>query len=901
MKKSNFIIPLALAFVLAGCAGGGEVSSASSSSSSSSSSASSSVDENAKKDLTIADLEAEVASYSSKAASVASGSFTKKVDSLSEGEGEPATTTYDFGTDVYHYADNSGDVYVVKDDDSYIGIKKDTEGDYSVLGTSFESANYHFKEYIGDYNTAYGVEGLLADLLTAMKSANAKDFSAYSENGKIYFSFGYLYFDSGDPEDYFIVSGSFPKYANAVLTDWNLAISDYYWWGFDYDSDTKEVTIKEDKTADQTTTFSFVQTAGERTYVNPLDLSKFCYSSFDLTYWDDDEEKTVTSSTVINMKTGDYIGFDVANALPATALSDYDQFTGVIVEGDKEGLTISSYGESISIYAETSGDYKVKVTTKNCSSATFSIKVTAPAPRDIGIDSRITWINGGYTDAPVNDDDDIIAVIGATYYIAPSVLPYNAAQGVSYTVSLDGEDAASSAYTIETANIDMDDEGSGKTVYLFTPLVSGAFSITFVSSTLASVTRTVNIIASEGSFATMLSKSYTASYYDYGTYDSSIDDYTWTNYDYSFSFEPSADDIAKGSATISYKSSNYKNEEASKSEVVNYEIKKNDANGLFEFSFTHASGDEGVASGLGGLVIDKYYTGIYVEFSASDGYTGLMAAETPTFDDNLFNTEWYGRVYEDELDDGSPDTESYWYDFYISFTSAHRANGEIWGQDDEEATGTLFCAWSLKENDDGDGYIITFDYIGEDDMGDDPTDFNYVFDELPATATVDSDFSSINVTATGYYDQAFVLAQENDGGDDTDSSIDDNLYGTWYMRYYEDELDDGEPDTDGSYYDFTLRLTDAHMAFGNIYYEDDDEASGTLKCAWSVEADDDDGYTITFTYRPDDEFGDNDTEFDGVFTELPTTATVDSDFSSITVTTTDCYNYIFVLTPNVAD
>ncbi len=732
-------------------------------------------DSSSKTDLTIEDLKNAAESYSSKADGVSNGIITKEFYNKFAAEGEPnpttTTTTYEFGTESFHYKENDIDIDILKDGDSYVGVVKDKDGNYT--RKDFDTPNYYFSSYFGGEEKAAGVEGFLSSLIDTADDSYSMSFTASSENDTISFSYSYLTFNYGEPSHYYLVSGSFPKYADSVLTDFTAKIVDYSYWkgdegdegdSFTYDSEKGTVTIKDGVEPDSTTKYTFNQTAGERTYTSNVNLSTFNYTSFSLSYGTDENESTsIDENTVINMTVGDNTGFYLKDALPSTANADFDTPVVQITTGDVNGLHFGNYCNGvISVDAKAAGEYKVQVVTKNCNSLTFTIKVEAPKPESITVSAYYNPITGGYSDADTNEDGDVLAATGATYYLNAYVYPNDASQTMKVTVKLDDNDATvGTDYTLGNADIVLDIDRTS--VYTFVPLKNGTYTITFTSSEKEEVAQTITIVAADRvDFAAILSGSYTVSGADWGNPVVSVDgDYTYpdfVSYTYGFSFTPSDSDPKTGTATVTYQG-NDSDDQVKKTgtETASYAIeKKTNSTGkdLYELTFTHTSGDENIISGENApkLAIDLFGNFVF-NYNTNSGYQGMEKDPEPTFDDELYG-EWYVRYYEDTDEEGNPEEDSTWYDFTLNLTNAHKAFGTIHGKDDDSGTnsGDLKCNWSVEYNDEKQCYIITFEDMGEDDMGDNATEYDGVFKELPATATVEVDANgeptTIEITAT---------------------------------------------------------------------------------------------------------------------------------------------------------
>ncbi len=755
MKKTKFIIPLAAAFLLVGCAGEGGASSASSSASSSSSSSSSSVDDGAKKALTIADLESKAASFTDKKSAVAGGTIsyvyktvtgtTSKVITYqygSDSNGDAAYITDSHAEKTYNVITNAAGDLVTVEGTSY--------SDYIYSEKQFEEAAPYIDAYLGNASEAYGAEGFFTDVVS--KAKKDSHFSAYSENGITYLSF--TYYEGDDPKE-----ADYAYFANvSVFSDASGAI---FSLSFDatsydksqclYDSVNDKFVVAKGKVG-ETLSYTINQNIKARTYTNDIDLDDFIYTSFDLYYedgWDEDTGdviyKEVTADTTFDRKVGDLITLNI-DADPETGNNSFDPFTLTVVSGgdsdafDTTNAYIKGYDNEKDTYefeCLKAGTYEVKLSTKNCTSATFKITVSEPAPSDVYVGCYNGYL--GYNYSPTTDKGDDegtkVAYVGSPYYLYPEVAgDSGVSQNVTVEVKYNGSKASEDSYSISETDMYSEFDDYPNVAYQFVPKKAGIYLVTFASAVDQTVKKVVRFEASEINVAKdILGKKYT--YVNY-----------LTDTTYSFDFTPDSTDSLKGKATVtSVKvSMNVDGDEktVTKSETVNYELAKNDTAPFwgYDFSFTHVSGDTGVVThtkdgddtGFNSMNIDKY-NGVWVKVGSDDSFERLQVVVDP---EEEISKKWSGNGKDEEGESTDDMLE-------LTFSKAdHSAKGGIYS--DEPYDSDLDCTWSIAENDDGDGYILTLTKKedSEDNWGE-------MFSKDSVECVVTSDFSSITVTTDG--------------------------------------------------------------------------------------------------------------------------------------------------------
>ncbi len=686
MKKSKIVFPLALALLLAGC--GGQGGDSSSSSSSSSASSSSSVSD----DLTIEDLENDAAKAVASFSKVASGSVSLHTVS-SYGDDETTVTDYEYGGDkngpAFHFngTDYSGDydMYVFTDEDGeLVTVKKGSDDEYSKPYSQYDEIGYSFEGFLGysDVLKGHGAEGFLTALVAAAKVNPNKNFVASKKDGLPSFSFGY--FEGEDVWTYYLAEVSYALNADGALTKLDADIASYASESFMFDDELGVVVLNEGAVADSEKTYAITQTIGARTYVNPINLDDFRFSSFDL--FDEDENKVTEESTITFSYSENY-SLSVQNALPETANSGIDEFVVSVIEGDNIIMGSFWFGK-ISLNAFSAGTCKVQVATAKVTK-TFNVTVTEPLPESIGVTCYTISPNGYEPHVVESDQDGVDAYVNVKYYFCPSVYPYAASQDVS--VSVDGT-------SLTKQSVKVSEYGDPIDLYEFTPTEEKEYTLTITSSVLSSVKRDIAIDAKSISLKDVLSKKYAVR--NNGPVK------------YSFEFSDVADDGLSGTVTV-------KDLVDNKSEVASFTLTPQ-STGNYAFGFNKTSGDA--------LHEDFFLLqvgadlGLYITFEDDEwSYSQVLSEETPVF---YLAQKWSGS------DNG--------YTLSVNLRTDGVAEAIINTPDYDYDEST--CLWSYAAKDGEEGYNVV---LSEKADG-----YNSIFPSLPVTMSANASLTSVTVSFT---------------------------------------------------------------------------------------------------------------------------------------------------------
>ncbi len=616
------------------------------------------------------------------------------------------------------------DTYLVPAEDEIVAVKKEDDGSYSRSTDSYEEAAYHFNYYLGS-GSSYGAEGFLDDLVKKAKSNPNGDFTSYEEEGTTYFSYGY--YEGEDPWSYYIVEVSLPSYTEGSgLSSLSVKFTEYSSMYFIFDDETGKITLLPDASINQIKTYEIAQTIDARTYVNEIDLTSFEYTSFSLSYIDkhdsyDEEDYTYTpvnEGDSFSVAKGDSIEFALKDILPATANSDFDNIDVTYSGGAEGGLygNFSSYSNTVSISGEEIGTYDVTVSSKNVS-IHFSVTVTTPQPKSISSITYYTNTPNGLSSSYVDEEGSgFSACLGLTYYLQPNVLPYNADKSLDVTSA--AKDGSTDSYSLTKTEVkisEWDDEMSE--VYAFSANKAGSYDVTFTSTVLSSITRTITIEVKETSEKEALSKSYALR-----------DNYGSGPVKYAFAFAPTDND--SGSVTITDKLN-------SKSETASYSLGEKIQLGRV-FSLTHVSGDEFISDDFYSLVLGSDYK-LYAKYSQDDYAYNEAKEATPSF-------------YAIQKWEGSNEA----YRFSFNLYESGMVSGNLYK--DDEFDGYLSCNWEIASEPNADGsYTISFVESGGDydDYG--------PFSSFPASVTLSSSMDTITAeTNVGTFEMKYVASGRGD-------------------------------------------------------------------------------------------------------------------------------------------
>lgn len=485
---------------------------------------------------------------------------TIKFDSKSSYDETSTTSVFEYGEDSLHFNGNDYgtpyDMYLIKDGDDIVAIKKDKDGNLSKPYQEFTSLDYEFSDVITYGSNYYGVESLVSSMYELAKNDVNKDVTYKVEDGAYNFSFGY--FETLDGYNFYKVDLTFKVGEKEEFKEVNLKIDTYNSDSFLVDSELGVIQLSADASASMSKTYTITQEVGERSFVSPYKLQDFYATSYDLVY----QTTTLSADSELTLEKGGSLQIEIKNLAPQTANFSFDT-PKVSYVGVENGMdaNYSTYSNSLNLSAYTVGDYVISFETKNVTK-TFKVKVTEAMPKEINVSYNVESL-GGYTSYVINNDE-FDAYIGLEYVINTSVNPYEANQEIKAEIK--GVDA--SKYELVKKSIKINEYMDAKDYYVFKAKEEGDYTITLTSTTKADVTKNIVVhVLKTPTFKEVLSKKYAIK-------EGSL-------LKYYFSFAP---DGTGESGTLTLEDRINK-----KTDVSTYSITKEDK--AYKINLTHVSGD----------------------------------------------------------------------------------------------------------------------------------------------------------------------------------------------------------------------------------------------------------------------------------------------------------------------
>lgn len=482
-----------------------------------------------------------------------------KIDAKTMFSDTSSTSVFEYGENALHYSGveygSNYDMYVIKDGDKLVAIKKDGTGKISKPYNQPTAFGMVFENVIGYDAKYYGAENLVNEIYKLGKTNVNKDLKYEVADDTYKVDFGY--FESLDAYNYYTISMAFKVGDKEEFKEVSLKVNGYNSDSFLVDSELGVITLNSDATPINATTYTITQTVGDKTFVSPYNLEDFKATSYDLVY----NGETLTDSSVISIAKGEYIDIEIKNLLPETASFTFDEPI-ITTKGAEGGLNAnySSYSNTFSVSGTIAGDYEINIVSSKVSK-TIKVTITEAVPKSIGVSYNTETISG--YEAHVINDNAFSGYVGVTYIINTSVNPYEASQEVNAYIS--GVDA--SKYKLEKKNITINQIVGAKELWCFTPLEAMTYPITIESSVNSEVKTIVNVNTVKApTFAEVLSSDYADRMSDIAHY---------------LTFTPNGDG-ATGTVKI-------EDRENSKTGVFNYAITKIEK--AYKFTLTHVSGD----------------------------------------------------------------------------------------------------------------------------------------------------------------------------------------------------------------------------------------------------------------------------------------------------------------------
>lgn len=719
MKQAKFIIPFAAAILLAGCATNGNQTSSSDKTSVDSSNVDS-VDSADGGDSSVIPTPVDV---SIDDVALYASNFAKKVDSISGGtiayssvdaySKEKTTSNFSYGKDANGetFKVESGDTatYVMKDaTGAVITVLKDSDGNYKKASSwdVYDEAAPHFSSYL-EYYDSYGVEALLSDVVDAGKKTPNGDFKAINDGEKVVFSFSY--FEGDDPLTVYAVNGDFAyPTSSGALTSLNLTFDQYSSasGAYTYDEDSGKAIIVEGAKSEGTITYAITQNVGARTYTNDVDLSSFAHkglSFYSITSDDDGEdvETLISEDSPLSLKVGDWASILIKDT-NASATVDFDPLSWTITSGDEDGLSghISHgyAGDMMSLDADKGGEYVVEVSNSSGVKGTFKVVVEQAKVTSISASLFSLDFNNEVSSKSLNAGDVINAYTDVEIYFDFRLEPYSATwDDLTLTVfDEDWEEIDSEKYDL---NIN-DSIGYGDDAYdavSFSTSNTGTYWLRVESKADEDVREAFQIVVNDSmDFASILT---------------SVDTFVvkdWNDDEkYTFAFTPDSSNDCEGSVVITDLSDD-------STVTTNYTISK----GEDDYDYYRFEFEDEVA--IYDMVLGEDRV-LYVQLDVEDS-TYYRLEDAASSASLPFEKEWKADTDTEGMSFNKVD--------YLTFYD----DGTVYGQiTSEDWTYSLKCEYTFV-HEGGTYYEIKFI---EGDKIEEPE--NEWFDELPATASLDTD------------------------------------------------------------------------------------------------------------------------------------------------------------------
>lgn len=616
-------------------------------------------------------------------------------------------TTYSYGVDddtglgeLYAHTVSSystDDIYVFKDyvSDEIITVNVDSSGKITKPYISYTSINPMFTSINGYSNRYFGVASLVSTFFELSKTNINKDAKYYKQGNKYIFTQGY--FTSLESYNFYEITFEFELGTQNELKTVNVTSNSYNSSSFTVDIERNTISINEGATPSNIITYNISQNllVGEWQDVCPYSLSDFYASSFDMTY----NEESLSDGSEINVEQGQSGTIKFTNILPTTTSFDFDTVKIDTKAQDSSNTTniegyFSTYNNLCYIYTTDAelGKYDVTISTKNITK-TLVVNVVAAQPQSFSLSYHTKGVNNTYNDMSVSEN--ITTFTNVDIILDVSVYPSEADQSFTYKILKDNNETTDATITKE--NLNVSEYVGAKDYYVFKTSVAGTYTVTFTSTALNSVVKTINIEVRE--FINM--KTYLSST-AFG-YKSSND------IRYLLTFTPTDDN--NGSVEI---------QNETQKGVYSYQCVYSTTTNDYTFNLTYTSGDNfslNVKMGLDyNLVIVEHVT----EYDYYNYY--VLEEATPLF-------------YTSGMWEGKDNSSGYTLELYLYTTG----EAMISLHDEQYSVSEyISCKYTLTSSTGGYTITILESQYTEDDA----------FLTLPLSATINSTYTAISISIT---------------------------------------------------------------------------------------------------------------------------------------------------------
>ena len=379
-----------------------------------------------------ASVEAAIAAGVANAGKVASGTFSKKYSWAETAN----VTEYAFGNNYFTHADEYGTYHYSLDAEGNVICASESWGEVQSYDAEPQAMNGVTDSVLYNSYTFWGADELVKVLYDAAVEAGVE--IAESVNEGVYsFSYNYTIVEDYGGEDisyyYYNAAVSFKLGNVAEFSEVSYVQSQYYAENVVVAED-GSWSVAEGAVADDVTTYSFAQTAGERTAENPYAPEKVKYQSFDLV----DAEGNAAAAeyeTLVGTPVTVYVG----NALPETANPAFNTF--VFTTDEEVDMYGYASGNALNIYVYSAGTHTITIT---CGEIVKQVTIvtTQPQPESVAAYASEYMDFGWMAGYEMVETSTVTVEAGAKLYVGGLVSPSRADQSITIALKEEYTDAS---------------------------------------------------------------------------------------------------------------------------------------------------------------------------------------------------------------------------------------------------------------------------------------------------------------------------------------------------------------------------------------------------------------------------------------------------------------------------
>ena len=379
-----------------------------------------------------ASVEAAIAAGVANAGEVASGTFSKKYSWAETAN----VTEYAFGNNYFTHADEYGTYHYSLDAEGNVICASESWGEVQSYDAEPQAMNGVTDSVLYNSYTFWGADELVKVLYDAAVEAGVE--IAESVNEGVYsFSYNYTIVEDYGGEDisyyYYNAAVSFKLGNVAEFSEVSYVQSQYYAENVVVAED-GSWSVAEGAVADDVTTYSFAQTAGERTAENPYAPEKVKYQSFDLV----DAEGNAAAAeyeTLVGTPVTVYVG----NALPETANPAFNTF--VFTTDEEVDMYGYASGNALNIYVYSAGTHTITIT---CGEIVKQVTIvtTQPQPESVAAYASEYMDFGWMAGYEMVETSTVTVEAGAKLYVGGLVSPSRADQSITIALKEEYTDAS---------------------------------------------------------------------------------------------------------------------------------------------------------------------------------------------------------------------------------------------------------------------------------------------------------------------------------------------------------------------------------------------------------------------------------------------------------------------------